>query len=46
MLSYTYADLESQVLIAAVSQGLSPTIGYLHACHGCGADHYKKCYDT
>jgi CRISP-associated protein Cas1 len=32
MLNYAYAVLESQVRIAAVSQGLDPTIGYLHAC--------------
>lgn len=31
MLNYAYAVLESQVRIAAVSQGLDPTIGYLHA---------------
>ena len=30
MLNYTYAVLESQVRIATVSQGLDPTIGYLH----------------
>ena len=30
MLNYAYAVLESQVRIAAVSQGLDPTIGYLH----------------
>ncbi len=33
MLNYAYAILESQVRIATVSQGLDPTIGYLHACH-------------
>ena len=32
MLNYAYAVLESQVRIAAVSQGLDPTIGYLHSC--------------
>ncbi len=32
MLNYAYAVLESQVRIATVSQGLDPTIGYLHAC--------------
>jgi CRISP-associated protein Cas1 len=32
MLNYAYAVLESQVRIAIVSQGLDPTIGYLHAC--------------
>jgi len=32
MLNYAYAVLESQVLIAAISQGLDPTIGYLHVC--------------
>ncbi len=32
MLNYAYAVLESQVRIAAVSQGLDPMIGYLHAC--------------
>ncbi len=32
MLNYAYAVLESQVRIALVSQGLDPTIGYLHAC--------------
>jgi len=31
MLNYAYAVLESQVRIAVVSQGLDPTIGYLHA---------------
>jgi CRISPR-associated endonuclease Cas1 len=30
MLNYAYAVLENQVRIAAVSQGLDPTIGYLH----------------
>jgi CRISPR-associated protein Cas1 len=30
MLNYAYAVLESQVRIAAVSQGLDPTIAYLH----------------
>ena len=32
MLNYAYAVLESQVRITTVSQGLDPTIGYLHAC--------------
>ncbi len=32
MLNYAYAVLESQVRISLVSQGLDPTIGYLHAC--------------
>ncbi len=32
MLNYAYAVLESQVRIATVTQGLDPTIGYLHAC--------------
>ena len=32
MLNYAYAVLESQVRIATVSQGLDPTIGYLHVC--------------
>jgi CRISPR-associated protein Cas1 len=32
MLNYAYAVLESQVRIATVSQGLDPTIGYLHMC--------------
>ena len=32
MLNYAYAVLESQARIATVSQGLVPTIGYLHAC--------------
>src|SRR5215218_4827491 len=32
MLNYAYAVLESQVRIAAVSQGLDLTIGYLHTC--------------
>lgn len=32
MLNYAYAVLESQVRIAAVTQGLDPTIGYLHSC--------------
>ncbi len=32
MLNYAYAVLESQVRIVAVSQGLDPTIGYLHTC--------------
>jgi CRISPR-associated endonuclease Cas1 len=32
MLNYAYAVLESQVRIAIVSQGLDPTIGYLHVC--------------
>jgi CRISP-associated protein Cas1 len=31
ILNYAYAVLESQVRIAAVAQGLDPTIGYLHA---------------
>jgi CRISPR-associated protein Cas1 len=31
MLNYAYEVLKSQVRIAAVSQGLDPTIGYLHA---------------
>lgn len=31
MLNYAYAVLESQIRIAAVSYGLDPTIGYLHA---------------
>lgn len=30
MLNYAYVVLESQVRIASVSQGLDPTIGYLH----------------
>jgi CRISPR-associated protein Cas1 len=30
MLNYAYTVLESQVRIATVSQGLDPTIGYLH----------------
>jgi CRISPR-associated protein Cas1 len=30
MLIYAYTVLESQVRIAAVAQGLDPTIGYLH----------------
>ncbi len=30
MLNYAYAVLESQQRIATVSQGLYPTIGYLH----------------
>jgi CRISPR-associated endonuclease Cas1 len=30
MLNYSYAVLESKVRIATVSQGLDPTIGYLH----------------
>jgi CRISP-associated protein Cas1 len=33
ILNYAYAALESQVRIAAVGQGLDPTIGYLHARH-------------
>jgi CRISPR-associated protein Cas1 len=33
VLNYAYAALESQVRIAAVGQGLDPTIGYLHARH-------------
>src|SRR5215213_9323765 len=32
ILNYAYAVLESQVRIAAVSQGLDPAIGYLHVC--------------
>jgi CRISP-associated protein Cas1 len=32
MLNYAFAVLESQVRIATVSQGLDPTIGYLHTC--------------
>ncbi len=32
MLNYAYAVLESQLRITIVSQGLDPTIGYLHAC--------------
>jgi CRISPR-associated endonuclease Cas1 len=32
MLNYAYTVLESQVRIATVSQGLDPTIGYLHVC--------------
>jgi len=32
MLNYAYAVLESQVRIATVSQGLDPTISYLHVC--------------
>jgi CRISP-associated protein Cas1 len=32
MLNYAYVVLESQVRSVAVSQGLDPTIGYLHAC--------------
>jgi len=32
MLNCAYAALESQVLIAAVTQGLDPAIGYLHTC--------------
>ena len=32
MFNYAYAVLESQVRIATVSQGLDPTIGYLHTC--------------
>ncbi len=32
MLNYAYAVLESQVRIATISQGLDPTIGYLHVC--------------
>ena len=32
MLNYSYTVLESQLRIAAVSQGLDPTVGYLHAC--------------
>jgi CRISP-associated protein Cas1 len=30
MLNYAYAVLESQMRIAAASQGLDPAIGYLH----------------
>jgi CRISP-associated protein Cas1 len=33
VLNYAYAALESQVRIAAVGEGLDPTIGYLHARH-------------
>ena len=32
MLNYAYAVLESQVRTATVSQGLDPSIGYLHVC--------------
>jgi CRISPR-associated endonuclease Cas1 len=32
VLNYAYTVLESQVRIATVSQGLDPTIGYLHVC--------------
>lgn len=32
MLNYAYAVLESQMRIALISQGLDPTIGYLHTC--------------
>ena len=32
MLNYAYAVLVSQVRIATVSQGLDPTLGYLHTC--------------
>lgn len=32
MLNYAYGVLESQVRTAAVTHGLDPTIGYLHAC--------------
>lgn len=32
MLNYAYRMLESQVLIAAISTGFDPTIGYLHVC--------------
>jgi CRISPR-associated protein Cas1 len=32
MLNYAYAVLESQLRISTLSQGLDPTIGYLHAC--------------
>ena len=32
MLNYAYAVLESQLRIATVSEGLDPTIGYLHSC--------------
>jgi hypothetical protein len=32
MVNYAYAVLKSQERIATVSQGLDPTIGYLHAC--------------
>jgi CRISP-associated protein Cas1 len=38
MLNYAYAVLESQVRITTLSQGLDPTVGYLHACRpGCAA---------
>ncbi len=33
MLNYLYAVLESEVRVAAVTEGLDPTIGYLHARH-------------
>lgn len=33
ILNYAYGALESQVRIEAVSAGLDPTVGYLHACH-------------
>lgn len=33
MLNYAYAVLESQVRITAVSYGLDPTVGNLHASH-------------
>ncbi len=32
MLNYAYGVLESQVRIAAITAGLDPTLGYLHAC--------------
>jgi len=32
ILNYAYAVLESQVRIATISEGLDPTIGYLHSC--------------
>ena len=32
MLNYAYTVLESQMRIATVSQGLDPTLGYLHVC--------------
>lgn len=33
MLNYSYAALESHVRIAALTEGLDPTIGYMHAMH-------------
>jgi CRISPR-associated endonuclease Cas1 len=36
MLNYSYAVLESQVLIQTVASGLDPTIGYLHSCRPSG----------